>query len=493
MITVIASFLFLIQSLSWALCYTTAHNVDGTPMIKGEIMVTTAFVSLIKSLQLGWESCCTAVLSSTPCCFCFFIFMQSMEVVGQEKIDQGVFISFWVHAYAGREWFGGDESVKFNLFETPKQGSSSVKVAVRDSGWRTPGPPAIACRPVHQTCCDQFEAVRKPSRMQCLTSSSVMSSWIRWVSSHWERGKWKGGSLIEGSRQWDFLDHGKTYWDQGNHTHPCLRMSTPSPIEISTIRVHKWGFKWFLDWERTWMVDFCWSQKPFLLLRKPHLSSKESRFLWLGRRFPVRCFHIWVCERSLIGDALCVNGPPSWKPWLRKQHLYSNTLRFLRLRRQFPIRCFHVQVCKQSSIGDVFVLSVLGVSVVLDQEGIQGFHVQGSGESSNENSSLQVQNRCHSHTEHKREACKKSQSASNGGGKANLACMEQGNLREKGGRHRRGGKWIYWCYTKYTIKESMIADLQSEVTRAVTEVMPRWCRRPKWRVASIHMTSPVVT
>ena len=36
--------------------------------------------------------------------------------------------------YAGRERLGGDESVKFNLFETPKQGPSSVKVAVRDGG-----------------------------------------------------------------------------------------------------------------------------------------------------------------------------------------------------------------------------------------------------------------------------------------------------------------------------------------------------------------------
>ena len=193
----------------------------------------------------------------------------------------------------------------------------------------------------------------------------------------------------------------------------------------------------------------------------------------MGRHFPVRCFRVWVCERSPIGDAFCVNGPPSRKPRLRKQRSSSNALRFPRLRRRFPVWCFRVRVCEQSSIGDVFVLYVLGVSVVLDRESVRGFHVRGSGESSSEISSLQVQNRRRSRTEHEREACKKRRSASDGGGKANLACTEQGNLREKGVRHRRGEKRIHWRYTKYAIEESTIADLQSEVTRAVTEVTAR--------------------
>ena len=79
----------------------------------------------------------------------------------------------------------------------------------------------------------------------------------------------------------------------------------------------------------------------------------------------------------------------------------------------------------------MFVLSLLGVSVDLDRESVRGFHVRGSGESSKEISSLQMENRFHSRTEHECEACKMKQSASDGGGKANLAFTKQGNLREK--------------------------------------------------------------
>ncbi|EDR15935.1 GPI-anchored small secreted protein [Laccaria bicolor S238N-H82] len=89
----------------------------------------------------------------------------------------------------------------------------------------------------------------------------------------------------------------------------------------------------------------------------------------------------------------------------------------------------------QSSIRDVFVLSVLGISSM----------------------NVKPAKRC-------------SQQVM-GEGKQTW-CAWSRKTSGKGGQAQKGGKWIYWYYTKYTIKESMIADLQSEVTRAVMEVTP---------------------
>ena len=48
-------------------------------------------------------------------------------------------------------------------------------------------------------------------------------------------------------------------------------------------------------------------------------------------------------------------------------------------------------------------------------------------------------------------------------------------ISEKRGQSQKGKMLICWHYTKYTIEESTITDIQSKVTRAITEVTPRWC------------------
>ena len=75
------------------------------------------------------------------------------------------------------------------------------------------------------------------------------------------------------------------------------------------------------------------------------------------------------------------------------------------------------------------MLSMLSALVV--KKSVQSLHVWGVGNPQMRFPHSQVQNHCHSHTECKSEVCKKKQSASGGGRKANLVCMEQGNLREK--------------------------------------------------------------
>jgi len=119
-----------------------------------------------------------------------------------------------------------------------------------------------------------------------------------------------------------------------------------------------------------------------------------------------------------------------------------------------PFWGFCIRACNKSSIGGVPVQSAICVPGN-PQVGV---------------SSLPGWDCHHPCMESKGQPAETEWSASQGTGRANLVCLGQGKLRGRGQAQKGGKKQIDWCYTKYTIRVGMIADLQSEVTRAMTEV-----------------------